>query len=139
MGCSSAPPKLRLDGSGVIWTPRNYGNSPAFRAVSRGEPVGKPSDISATQERICRQIETNQNGEVLVPGQTFSRPQGAFVAGAPILYIVGCIKYGDQFAPNRWTKFCYEPDARDPNNFIACLGYNSTDADESSKIRQPPN
>jgi hypothetical protein len=131
----SAPPKLQPARNGVVWALRDFGNSPAFHISAKGENVGLQSQISTTQDRICREIDGGENWELLFPGE-LGRPRAAFVVGAPIVYVVGCVKYRDQFSSNRWTKFCYEPDSRDSNNFISCLGHNSTDADESSKSRR---
>lgn len=128
----ASSPELQPTKNGVIWTLRNFGNSPGFHIAAKAENVSKQSDISASQERICQEIETGQVWELLFPGLP-GRPRAAFSAGAPIAYVVGCIKYRDQFSSSRWTKFCYQPDSRDPNSFISCLGYNSTDADENKK------
>jgi hypothetical protein len=134
----ATPPKLQPAENGVIWSLRNFGSSPAFHIYARGINVEQPSEISAAQGKICREIGTAETWELLFPGEV-GRPRAAFVVGAPVLHVVGCIKYRDQFSLSRWTKFCYEPDSREPGSFISCLGYNSTDADEGSNGRQSPN
>jgi hypothetical protein len=127
----AASPVLQPTGNGVIWSLRNYGGSTAFHITAKGELVADPSDISATQDRMCREIEGSQIWELLFSRIT-GRPRAAFAVGAPIHYVVGCIRYRDQFSASRWTKFCYEPDARDRNAFIACPGNNYTDADKQN-------
>jgi hypothetical protein len=126
----AANPKLEPAGNGLLWSLRNYGNSPAFRVRSKGVPVAKETEIAATQDTICSEIEDSKFIEVLFPGQ-IGRAQAAFVAGSAILRVAGCIRYADQFSTSRWTRFCYEPDARDPSNFISCLGFNTTDTSHS--------
>jgi hypothetical protein len=134
----AGPPQLQPAKNGVIWNLRNFGSSTAFHIATKGELVGEQSGISTAQDRICREIASSEIWELLFPGVP-GRPRAAFAAGSSIRYVVGCVKYRDQFSLSRWTRFCYEPDARDPSSFIACLGYNSTDADENSKSRQGPN
>lgn len=127
----AGPPVLQPTGNGVIWALRNFGNSPAFHIAAKGVNVARQADIAGAQEVTCREIGVERNWELLFPAQ-IGRPRAAFSVGAPIQYVVGCIRYSDQFSPTRWTRFCYEPNGRDPNAFIGCFSFNSTDADGRS-------
>jgi len=125
-----APP--RPINNGVEWKLRNFGNSLAFRVVGKGQNVEQVTDIPAIQDEICRGAKNSGVFEVLFPQQTGS-PHAAFAVGTKVSHITGCIVYGDPFGSNRWTKLCYEPNARNPDSFVACLGYNSTDADSTNR------
>lgn len=132
----AASPALQPAGNGVIWSLRNFGNSTAFHIAAKGEIIVEQSAISKAQDRICQEVGTSQIWELLFPGVT-GRPRAAFAVGTPINYVVGCIRYRDQFSVNRWTRFCYEPYGRDPDTFIACFADNSTDADEKKQVQNP--
>jgi hypothetical protein len=132
----AAPPVMQAAKSGVVWALRNFGGSPAFHVAAKGVIVDQAGEIFAAQETVCREIKAGPTWEFLVPGQD-GRPRAAFAVGTPIAYVVGCVEYRDQFSSGRWTKFCFERNARDPNGFISCSGYNSTDGDAGKENERP--
>jgi len=131
------PPVLQPTKNGITWTLRNFGGSPAFHISARGVTLNQSENIASVQDKICRDVEPSTGSfrapwEILFPNQT-GRPRAAYSIGAPISYLIGCVRYNDQFSHNRWTRFCYEEDVRNPPTFIACFDYNSTDADKEAE------
>lgn len=120
------PPMLFANGA--EFTFRNFGGSPALRVTGKASPVEKDDDIATVQEKTCHEVADSGSFEVIFPGQS-GGPHMAAVTGTNIRHLVGCISYADSFSKVRWTKFCYQPNARKPDTLISCLGFSSTDAD----------
>jgi hypothetical protein len=136
------PPRLEPSENSVTWAVENFGKSPAYRVEAVPELVNQFTDVRAAQNTACSKIgaahtsHTGEFSELLFPRQVGNHRK-AFARGQEIIYFVGCIRYADPFNDNRWTKFCYQPSPREPGKLVSCFAYNSTDADQQSKLQKP--
>jgi hypothetical protein len=109
---------------------RNYGNSPALHAATNLHPVigaAPPADVNAwTDETLprydCKSQLTNDYGPMFPSGYgsfhyTDHQPEAArpvispldfndIVTGDKDLYVLGCVRYADQWGTVHYTDYC---------------------------------